>query len=223
MKSWTCIKRLKFSKEKSNMAKFKKFLKVFLCVVLFLGLVALLTCYCVMPERTKEAIDIVVEYLNRPLPIIGVSLITLFVFIYTLYSKTSFGKKQINEAKEEVKELKSKVNSYKEVIAEYKDQNENYQNEVNIVVNGANERIDYLCEQMVAICDKIPNAKVNALGHEIQEQYADKKATTNEMVLNVRDNGVEQVKLLEKRIAELEEILNKVVNDYEERKETTND
>ena len=204
------------------MAKFKRFLKVFICVILFLGLVALLTCYCVMPERTKDAVDIVIEYINRPLPIVGISLATLFVFIYTIYSKTSFGKAQINQAKEQVKELKQEINKYKAYIYEIENKVVDYENEINIVVNGANQRIDFLCDKLVELCEKMPNAKVNALGNEIKDQYADKKATTNDYVMGAKAYSEEQVKELEQRIAELEELLNKVVNSYE-RKETTND
>ena len=204
------------------MAKFKRFLKVFICVILFLGLVALLTCYCVMPERTKDAVDIVIEYINRPLPIVGISLATLFVFIYTIYSKTSFGKAQINQAKAQVKELEQEINKYKTYIYEIENKVVDYENEINIVVNGANQRIDFLCDKIVELCEKVPNAKVNALGNEIKEQYADKKATTNDYVMGAKAYSEEQVKELEQRIAELEELLNKVVNSYE-RKETTND
>lgn len=204
------------------MAKFKRFLKVFICVILFLGLVALLTCYCVMPERTKDAVDIVIEYINKPLPIVGISLATIFVFIYTIYSKTSFGKAQINQAKAQVKELEQEINKYKTYIYEIENKVVDYENEINIVVNGANQRIDFLCEKIVELCEKVPNAKVNALGNEIKDQYADKKAITNDYVMGAKAYSEEQVKELEQRIAELEELLNKVVNSYE-RKETTND
>ena len=55
----------------------KKALKISTYILIVCGIVALGLCYIIIPDRTKSAIDIVVEYLNKPLGIAFGSTITL--------------------------------------------------------------------------------------------------------------------------------------------------
>lgn len=95
----------------------KKFLKIFLCLFLILGVIALIVCYIVIPTETQLAFDKVIEYLNTPIFICGIS-ITLggvlgFFIVRYILNNSSVGKKRLNELKaliEEYKKYEDKAN-----------------------------------------------------------------------------------------------------------------
>ena len=56
------------------MKKFMKVVKIILiCLAIALG-IAFTVLYIVNPEQAKSILDTIMDYANRPLPIIGVSL-----------------------------------------------------------------------------------------------------------------------------------------------------
>ena len=59
----------------------KKALKISTYCLLVSGIIAIGLCYIIIPERTKSAFDIVVEYLNRPLGVAFGTTITLGLVI----------------------------------------------------------------------------------------------------------------------------------------------
>lgn len=204
------------------MAKLKTFLKVFFSIVLFGLLIAAVVCYSLFPQETKLVLDLIVDYVNRPLPIVGISLATLFVFIYMIYSKTSFGKKSLLELESKIDKAKIEYEKTKNFVEKVNNNVIAHENEINIVVNGLTSKVDYLVESIVKVAKTSPNAKINALGEEIEKEYVNKKQETNDYVLGARAYSEEEIKKLEQKVAELEQLLDKVVNSYE-RKETTND
>jgi len=106
----------------------KKFLKIFIPIVIILGGIALAICYMVIPERTKAAADVVVGYMNTPLFIAGGTTITVGLvvgvvikFIYDRYKDNV--KKELNNIKLDFeakkKEIEDKYNEQKIKSEEY--------------------------------------------------------------------------------------------------------
>ena len=115
----------------------RKFLKWFIFgLVLTLG-VALLIGYCFFGDKTKAIVDVVIDYINRPLGIVCGTTITLglvfyFVFSYVLQlsrdkakldredfetrlaQKDKEHKEELNKLNEKIKELESSIESAKE-------------------------------------------------------------------------------------------------------------
>lgn len=152
---------------------------------IFYGIVgALLTCglvafYCFYNYRTEETIRFcnqVVEWVNQPLPIIGVSIVVVGTMVAKLIAQTSLGNRKINEIKEIV--AKSNENAKETII------------ELGIVKNalkeelGAKEQeIQELKALIQRICETIPNKKVNEIAKELIEygkERIDTQTTTNE-------------------------------------------
>lgn len=158
----------------------KKVFKIIISVLLFLGLIALICCYCIMPERTKESVDIVVDYMNRPLPIVGVSLIVFLGFIFNLYTKTSFGKKQyskcyseIEEVKRQNKELEKQNALLLEIV------NSGDKENVDRII-GVDTKVNELTNIVVEVANTIPNAKVNAIADKVKGGKDNGEETIND-------------------------------------------
>ena len=202
----------------------KKFVKWFLFGLFLCGCIALVVCYMVIPERTKGAIDIVIEYLNTPIGIIGGTTITLgfvgFMVVKTLLKiKGDNFKKQLEEIKKAYEEKLA-------LVKEYKEQGDKAYEYAKGLVACVNGRIEYMEQELIAMCQTIPNKKVNELGEKIengslalkneQEQMLDKIDNNFDNYVNEQD----KVKELENKVEYLVGIVEKVVNDNGE---TTND
>lgn len=113
-------------------------------------------------EQVKEFILHAWEWLNQPLPIVGVSVLFILIFLWKFLASTSFGKKQIkklNEGFERTKQkLEDEIKHYQDVIAQQ------------------NEKIKFLESLIGELILLIPNKKVNALwGKYYGEEKVDSK------------------------------------------------
>lgn len=135
----------------------KKFLKVFLCLFLILGVIALIVCYIVIPTETQLAFDKVIEYLNTPIFICGVSItlggvLGFFITRYIL-ANTSVGKKRLEELKaliEEYKKYEDKLNE------KTNDRLKAYSDKTDYALDKAYEELNKV-EQALSL---VPNKKV---------------------------------------------------------------
>ena len=200
----------------------KKIIKISLCALLFSGLVALLVCYCVIPQETKSAIDIVIEYVNTPFGITGISIATFLVFAYKLFQLTSFGKKAINQAKEEVAKLEKKHNQLNKEYGSLVELQQKYEEQVAILINGFDERVDFLFAKLKEIANTIPNAKINALVDEFEFGYKAIKEKTSDYVEGAKKYSAKDIEELESEVARLTKLLEKVVKENEEQETTNN-
>ena len=94
----------------------KKALKITFSVVLVLCGIVYVLCYIFLKEQTKEFTQNVIDLLNKPLPIIGVSTGVVLFFIYKCFVSTKYGKKRINEFKEENDNLIHEIAEYKQIV-----------------------------------------------------------------------------------------------------------
>lgn len=199
----------------------KKFIKWFLFSLLVSGGLALAICYMVIPERTKCAIDIVIGYLNTPLGIVGGTTITLglvaYVIVKTLYEHYK------HSIHNDLEEGKSFVEKQKKQAQDYYENALKEKQEISDILGAYSKEIDNLKDNLLLLCDTIPNAKVKALGENIKSD-SDRLKTELKEQLESNEFG----KALEEKdhIKELEdkfEELRKLVEQYGEREERTND
>lgn len=115
--------------------------------------------YLVNPELAKECLQYTLDILDRPLPIAGITVGAVLLFIWRLVATTNYGKKklalydlkleEIENAKKELEEEKDKV------INELKNENE------------------VLRQQVVSLCSLSTNKKIKDYGKEL-EHYGEK-------------------------------------------------
>lgn len=148
----------------------KKFIKWFIFWLFVCGGLALLICYIVIPEQTKNAVDVVIGYLNTPLGIIGGTTITLgLVLLVVLKAVVNYRKIKYKEALDEHKkeleltkqEIKKEIDEYKEQV---KEQLELAKTEINALT--------YVSNELVETIRLVPNKKV-------QERLDRYEETTN--------------------------------------------
>lgn len=82
-------------------------------VVLF---VALITLYVIFPNEFKYTLTLIKDFVNQPLPIVGVSLITVLIFVWRCFVASKYGKKALNELREENAKLRQENKEFKEDI-----------------------------------------------------------------------------------------------------------
>ena len=87
----------------------KKALKVIGIVLLALLFVATFVLYVIFPTQTKDTLTNIWAFLNTPLPIVGITSIALFVFIWNV---VVFIRK--NQPLKELAELRKEHNEYKQ-------------------------------------------------------------------------------------------------------------
>ena len=80
-------------------------------IILFCLLAALVVgCFIfaiVDPVLFKKCLDYLIEIINKPLPIIGITTGTLLLFIWRLIVSTNYGKKKIKSYDEKLHEIKT--------------------------------------------------------------------------------------------------------------------
>lgn len=113
--------------------------------------------YILYPENTKTISASVFDYIcEKPLPVIGISILTLGLLILKIISVTGFGNKSLKECKEH--------------LAESKKENEKIHEELLAFEEHFNEKLESFVEQhkenMKQICSNIPNKKVKELGEQ---------------------------------------------------------
>ena len=143
-----------------------KFKKVFLCLFLILGVIALIVCYIVIPTETQLAFDKVIEYLNTPIIICGIS-ITLggvlgFFIVRYILNNSSVGKRRLNELKALIEEYKKNEDKENELT---KDKLDRYQSATDTaLVNLATE-----LNKVEKALELVPNKKVKEALHDGEE------------------------------------------------------
>lgn len=150
------------------MKKFLQVLKASLIVILIIGAICGIVCYIVIPEQTKSLIDEVIVFVNQPLPIVGVSISVVLVFIYKLFVSTKYGQSQIEKFKLAVEDEKAKYNELLEKVNLKKD-------EYQALINSHQAEIDYLESFIVKLCETSSNVKIKALADDLKNSYEAKK------------------------------------------------
>lgn len=142
------------------MSKTKKILIIVFASLFVAASISIGVLYYFYPEAILQYMHTAWEWVNKPLPIAGVSLITIGLFIIKLISVSSFGKKSIKEINEKFEEEK-KTRELAEI--EYNKLIENLKEEL----EKAKQTAEKMREITYKVTQVIPNKKVKVIGEEL--------------------------------------------------------
>ena len=201
----------------------KKALKISLYCFVLSCIIALALCYIIIPERTKEAMDIVIGYLNKPLGIVCGTTVTLGLVAFVIFKLVMLAHKKSleqkwNESVLSCEKEKEQAKSYYEQALKEKEQ-------VQEMLSAYQEQQDLQKQYVITLCNTIPNKKVNELALDFNEKSTIQKEELKDKLESIENN---YVSALEERVTlkDLQEQFNefkKVVENYGKREETTND
>ena len=146
--------------------KTKKVWKIIGIVFAALLCVAYLVFYIIYPEQTLYWTDLIIDYVcNKPLPVIGVSILFVAIFVYKLV------KYLVNHKGIKMQELLAKIGTLNAEIDNLKEENDQLKELVY-------EKYEQGKENLKKVCDAIPNKKVKAVGEEIYGEETNSKTET---------------------------------------------
>ena len=197
------------------MKKFTKVIKIILLSLLVLVLGGFVVLYIVKPELAKQILDTVVDYVNRPLPIVGVSLVVLAVLGWKIFSSTIYGKKKIEEMKSEFDREKNELKAqYEAKKVEYAAVLGCYQKENDLVYKA----VEKICGASANVKIKEIGAnletEVSAVREELREKSKDIYNASAELLMKSKEDIVDSIvksvkkELVEKYGKEIEESFN---------------
>ena len=129
--------------------------------------------YILNPENTKKVTESVFDYVcNKPLPVIGISILALGFITLRVIQVTGIGKKSLSECRKELKEAREQREKSHAELLEFE---EKFDQKLDKLENDNNDK-------MRQICMTIPNKKVNELGEEFygeREERIDSETKAN--------------------------------------------
>lgn len=198
----------------------KKVIKWTLFSLILGGIVALSLCYIIIPERTRVAIDIVVDYLNRPLFIgcgctITGGLVLGIIIKYVLKATKINIKEDLEETKKFNAEVVVNAQNYYEKALQKEE-------EIKEICSHYEEEIIELKSSVLDICKTSPNKKINEIGIKLEDSLLkleeDTQKLQTSMQLDFAKYSEEKHKVdeLQDKINELTEKLERLVESNEE-------
>ena len=124
----------------------KKFLKIFFISLGCVVSMALLVGLVFWKEQTTSILNYIVDFINKPLPIVGVSLTVILIFTYKCVVGIKFGKKSIDEYKDDLKKTKEEIEKEKLDIEEFKNFIEMKLKEEDLNIEEIKQYLSYLYE-----------------------------------------------------------------------------
>ena len=128
-----------------------------------------LTFWLVYPELSAQYVNVAWEWLNEPLPVVGVSAIIVGGIIIKIISMTSWGKAQVSKVNEIVASFQE---STSEVLDQQRALMENQVKRLEAEGKEKDKKIEQLKNQVITITKLLPNKKVKELGKEMQDEKA---------------------------------------------------
>ena len=168
--------------------------KVILWTLYVLVLAATVLCF-VFPVQAKEVCNNVMEVLNTPFAIAGVSVTLggLLSFVVSKYimSTTKFGRKELDSIKSDFKETELEVIEFKEQVTSkvsemeegYNELKQDCDNKVTVML----DQFEDLQHKMLDALETIPNKKVQSIVAEYKEQYAERKEEIITKTINTNE------------------------------------
>lgn len=148
------------------MKKFMKVAKIILVVLTIIVGILLIVGYIWFKDNTIAILNSIKDFVNQPLPIIGVSSVVLCVFLYKVFIATKYGKKAISDIVSEknktISDIQAKESDLKEI--EYKVDNKLQEQDTNI-----NTSISEIKAYLVELCGYSRNIKAKELATRIEQ------------------------------------------------------
>lgn len=112
------------------MKKVFQVLKAIIIALLICCALAYVLCYIFLKEQTTQFTECLINVLQTPLPIIGISILGLGYIIFKILSLTKFGKKTLIKLKEENDNLRHEIEENNKLLNEYKEMSKNDYNDL---------------------------------------------------------------------------------------------
>lgn len=198
--------------------------KVLLWTLYILALAATVLCF-VFPVQAKETCENVINVLNTPFVIAGVSVtlggLLTFIVSKFILNNTKFGRKEIDNLKAENEEFKKIIIENEKSVNEKVD---NCEKQVNKLEESCNNQCTIMLGQFESLqtnvinaLKAIPNKKIQAIVEEYESHYEAEKQEIIEKTINTNE-------YVDKKLEEMFDEFMKKVEDTlnEERKEAIN-
>ena len=134
----------------------KTFKKVLLAICISLAVclgIAITVFYIVKPDLAKEWFETIVDYVNRPLPIVGVTTLAVLIFVWKLIVTTQYGKTKLAAYDRKVGEIEKQYEEYKSAAEKEKEELKKQNDELK----------GFICH----ICELSTNQKIKNYGKEL--------------------------------------------------------
>lgn len=142
------------------MKKFVRVVEIILIVFAILCGIALLVGYIWFKDNTIEILASIKDFVNQPLPIVGVSILTGGLLFYEIFVQTSFGRKALNkivdESDRQFHRLESKELDVKKLGREVDDK-----------LKEQDEKIEKMEAYIIELCGYSRNVKAHDLAEKI--------------------------------------------------------
>lgn len=138
----------------------KKALKIIGIVLLASLFIYILVSFIINKEGTMYWINYFINVLNKPLPIVGLTVGGVLIFVWRVLVETKYGEQAINKYKLENEKTKRK---YAELLEE-KNKELKEERECN------KQEINEIKSAFVEVCKTFPNIKINALGEKFEKE-----------------------------------------------------
>lgn len=162
------------------MKKFLNVIKAILISLLVLVLGGYVSLYIYDKELAKKILDIVVGYLNTPLPLIGIPTTVLAVLVWKIFSSSSYGKKATNNIRNEYEKLKNDLSQ------EYEDRKNKYAS----ILAFYERELDILFYAIIEIGRASANKKIKAIGESLVTEMQDFKNQLRERFKEIVESDV---------------------------------
>ena len=143
-------------------SKFDKILNIILISLLVALGISIAVLYAINPTMVKEWFEYVVELVNKPLPIVGVTTLAVLVFVWKLVISTNYGK--------------AKLSLYDRKQKELEQEHENFVSDAQSELQIVKDENALLKGFIIHICELSTNQKIKNYGKELLE-YGKAKET----------------------------------------------
>lgn len=196
--------------------------KLKIALYIIVGVLALtsIVCYIFWTEQTTYIFECIIDFINRPLPIVGVSSVIVLGFVYKIFVSTKYGKNALKELNDDKDKFFAAAEQYK---ADLKEQEEL----TKALVNAHQQEIDLLKDYLIQVCENSTNVKLKELAETIRQGYDLK---TSDIINNLGDytdsfiiaKVNSQQELINALKEQFEREIEKLRGELENGKETTN-
>lgn len=154
------------------MKKLYKVVKIIFIVLGVLVAVGFAALYVFNNELAKSIVDRVKDFVNRPLPIVGCSLVIVGTFALNIFKNSVYGKNFLTRAQKEYTDYREELDEHEKL----------FRYNVAKVIDDYNEREMLIINAFKEVCDSIPNVKVKQTSERLISVYGAKKEETQKLV-----------------------------------------
>ena len=133
----------------------KKRYIVYLAIAASLG-IGYYVWYLLDTDGAVRFMKYIVEFINRPLPIVGVTIAAVLVFVFKVIVSINYGKKRIGEYEANMNQMKEDYEAFKKFIEEEK--------------NKLAKLNDETRNQLAIACQLSTNKKIKDFGKELNHE-----------------------------------------------------